>query len=160
MIKKIYIDMDGVLADFDKMKELIAKDRPEILDDKEGLWEVVNSIEHFYYDLPLCPWANELMGFLQYLDVPLCILTALPRRREIKNAEPDKRLWVKDFVDRNIEFRIGPYAIDKQNHCQGPGDVLIDDNAQNIAQWNAKGGHGILFTGDIQACFRQVSALS
>jgi hypothetical protein len=143
-IRKIFIDMDGVLADFDGWKNQIALTRPEVMDDKEGLWEVALSVSHFYYMLDPMPEALEMMEYLEGLNIPLAILTALPRRREIPYAEEDKREWIKDFINPTMEFRIGPYAIDKQNHCE-PGFVLIDDNEKNIAQWNARGGIGIFY---------------
>lgn len=143
-IRKIFIDMDGVLADFDAWKRTVQAERPEVNDD-ETLWEVVKDYDHFYLHLPVCPDAPALMQYLRSLDTPLCILTALPRRRVIPNSAEDKEAWIRKHIDPSIEFRIGPYAVDKQNHCEGEGHVLIDDSRLNIPQWNAKGGHGILF---------------
>jgi 5'(3')-deoxyribonucleotidase len=142
-IVKIYIDCDGVLADFDGWKAEIAKTRPEVNDDTKGLWSVVKDEDHFYLNLPMLPDAQELMSFLRETEIPLAILTALPRRNTVPDAESDKRTWIKKYIDPSIEFNIGPFAIDKQNFAK-PGRVLIDDNDKNIAQWNAKGGIGIL----------------
>jgi 5'(3')-deoxyribonucleotidase len=59
-------------------------------------------------------------------------------------AEQHKREWLANYYPHLLDnFNIGPYAIDKQNHCK-VGDILIDDSAMNISQWCAKGGVGIL----------------
>lgn len=143
-IEKIYIDMDGVLADFDRWKDERAKTDPRVLDDKT-LWDAVKEVPHFYATLEPMPEAFILMDYLRGLNVPLAILTALPRRSSIPEAEQDKADWVKRHIG-NIEFNVGPYAIDKQRLSR-PGHVLIDDNEKNIAQWNAKGGTAIFYEG-------------
>ena len=74
------------------------------------------------------------------------VLTALPKLGRVPNAEQHKREWVeKHFPELLENFRIGPYAEDKQHHYQ-EGDILIDDSTMNIPQWLAKGGCGILHT--------------
>ena len=145
-IEKIFIDMDGVLADFDGWKAEAAKTHPEILTDKEELWKEVSGIDHFYWNLPLMPYALDLMKYLRSLQVPLAILTAIPRRRSVPQATHDKIEWIKAYIDSNLEFHIGPFAQDKQRFS-GPGRVLIDDNEKNIAQWNSRGGRGVLYRG-------------
>ena len=142
MIRKVYVDMDGVLVNFNKKKFELAVDHPEILDDHKGLWEVIDTIPHFFSTLEPMEDAFALMGYLESLRVPIAILTALPRRKEIRDAEEDKRSWVHKYFG-NMEFHIGPYAVNKQEFCE-PGFVLIDDSRLNIPQWNARGGFGIL----------------
>lgn len=145
-IKRVYIDCDGVLADFDGWKAAI----PGLTD--ANLWEEVKKIPHFYRTLRLMPEATLLMEYLRGLDIPLAILTAIPRRDTIPDAEQDKREWVeKNFGP--MEFHIGPYAVNKQQFA-GPGLVLIDDSKLNIQQWRAKGGIGILYTG-FMPCYDQ-----
>ena len=149
MVDKIYIDLDGVLADFDKWKNEAAKYHPQILTDKSELWIDAAATDRLYYHLDLMPDAATLMLYLESLGIPLAILTAIPRRKTVPTAEADKREWVKENIG-DIEFHIGPFSQDKQRFS-GPGKVLIDDKKLNIDQWNAKGGDGILFTGANQA---------
>ena len=138
--KKIYIDMDGVLADFDLWKDA----HPEITDDP-SLWKAVSQISHFYGTLKPMPEAHRLMDYLQSLHIPLAILTGIPRRATVPDAEQDKAEWVlKNFG--HIEFHIGPFSQDKQNWSV-PGLILIDDKPINIQQWEAKGGKGFLYEG-------------
>ena len=113
-ISKIFIDMDGVLADFDLWKDA----QPEITDDP-SLWKAVSQISHFYGTLKPMPEAHRLMDYLQSLHIPLAILTGIPRKTSIPTAEQDKAEWMlKNFG--HMEFNIGPYSQDKQN-WSGPG---------------------------------------
>jgi 5'(3')-deoxyribonucleotidase len=141
-ISKIFIDMDGVLADFDLWKDA----QPEITDDP-SLWKAVSQISHFYGTLKPMPEAHRLMDYLQSLHIPLAILTGIPRKTSIPTAEQDKAEWMlKNFG--HMEFNIGPYSQDKQNWSgPGPGLILIDDKPINIQQWEAKGGKGFLYEG-------------
>jgi hypothetical protein len=143
-IKKIYIDLDGVLADFDKWKLELAKTYPIILTDKHEFWKRASRVNKLYLNLEPMPDANNLMFYLSNLGIPLAILTALPMKRSIPSAEKDKRTWVKLYIG-DIEFNVGPYARDKQNFS-GEGLLLIDDKEQNIIDWENKGGIGILYT--------------
>ena len=138
-ISAIYIDQDGVLAHFDKWKDA----QPGIT--RETLWDEVKKIPHFYSTLEVMPEAHRLMSYLQSLHIPLAILTGIPRRATVPDAEQDKAEWIlKNFG--HIEFHIGPFAQDKQN-WSGPGMVLIDDKPINIQQWEQKGGKGFLYEG-------------
>jgi 5'(3')-deoxyribonucleotidase len=144
-VKKIYIDMDGVLADFDGWKLEYAKTHPEILTSKDEFWRKASKVDRLYYNLKPMPEAKQLMTYLQSLNIPLAILTALPRKSSIPSAEADKQQWVRENLG-DIEFNVGPYAKNKQRFS-GAGLMLIDDKIENVQEWEAKGGIGILYTG-------------
>lgn len=143
MINKIYIDLDGVLADFDGWMASI----PDLTD--ANLWQYMAANEpHAYAKLKPMEDAFVLMEYLQGLDISLSILTAIPRRSSIPDAEQDKKDWVKRYLG-DIEFHIGPFARDKQRFS-GPGKILIDDKESNIQQWESKGGKGFLYRNFLQ----------
>ena len=144
MIEKIYIDCDGVLANFDKRKAEVEKVHPEMANSTKEFWNALASVDRLYYHMEMMPDASALMMYLESLDVPLAILTAIPLPKTIPTAEADKKAWVRENIGP-IEFHIGPFAKDKQRFSK-PGMVLIDDNTKNIDEWNAKGGYGILHT--------------
>ena len=104
-----------------------------------------------------------LMDYLRSLQIPLAILTALPRRGSVPDAEADKAAWILQHFGP-MEFNVGPYAIDKQNFSR-PGYVLIDDNEKNIAQWNARGGTAFFYDGfmglydDMERLMRQTRGI-
>ena len=47
-------------------------------------------------------------------------------------------------------MNVGPYAKNKQRFS-GAGLMLIDDKLENVQEWTAKGGIGILYTNFNQA---------
>lgn len=151
---KVYCDLDGVLADFDRVKRRHLSKEAQTNDNK--MWEEIADFRNFYRELPAMKGANSLWSAIQ-LAAPLrAILTAIPRKKTMPEAEADKRHWCNVemldsvFNGEVVEVLIGPHSKDKQNHCK-PGDILIDDRADNIEQWEAKGGIGILHDGDVDA---------
>lgn len=150
MVRKIFFDMDGVLADFNRgIKELCGlsplcqemKDKEE----DEKMWAAVGGIEHFYDHLELMPDAEEMFRLLYEKYGSCCeILTAIPKaKRNIANAGEDKIRWVRRLLSEDIPVHI-VYKEEKKNYCTGKDCILIDDYARNIKEWEAFGGTGIL----------------
>ena len=136
----IFVDLDGVLANFDKLCfELMGCKRHE--PHSNEIWPVLTKHQDFFKCLEQIPDAMILWDAIKHLN-PI-ILTAIPRANTFPTAEEDKREWVKKYLGPEVEFRTGPYARDKANHCKGPKDVLIDDNPLNICQWHKAGGIAI-----------------
>ena len=153
MIVKIYLDLDGVLADFDSWRESVARRNPAALTDDDLMWEEARRVDHFYLNLPLMPNARAFVGAVLETGIPVEVLTALPKKRRIEHAEEDKREYMRrhfcEPLGADIPFNIGPFSEDKQDWAR-PGHVLIDDRRLNIVQWISKGGTGILFRDAIQ----------
>ena len=150
----IYLDLDGVLADFDKFvlthlgRTFDHKSGPQ---DKE-MWDYLKSVPNFYLQLEPTPYAQDLVELSYQNSADVQVLTAIPRRASIPSAEQDKIDWVKKvFHSMNLKVNIGPYSADKWKHAK-PGDILIDDRIDNIQDWVTKGqGVGILHKyGDYQ----------
>ena len=138
-IRAIYIDLDGVLADFDGWKNTVPGG-----EDDSVMWAAAAKIEHFYDTLKPMPDAHLLMEYLRGLQVPLVVLTGLPRKTTMPTAEADKHKWLKRHFGE-MEFH-ACLAVQKQR-MSGPGLILIDDKPINIEQWEAKGGKGFLYEG-------------
>ena len=147
MNKRIYLDMDGVLADWNTGVEGILgyrrKDANANYNPKD--WEKVRQHQRMYKNLPLMPDANRLANtarkFRDQLGWELLILTAIPKDNDFKWAFWDKFVWAnKYFPDIPVHF--GPFAKDKQKHCN-PGDILVDDRKSNCDEWKEKGGIAI-----------------
>lgn len=150
MIKKIYFDMDGVLADFNRgVKELCGIEPLDQANktekDDDIMWEAIKNVEHFYDKLELMPGALEMFKQLgEMYDVE--ILSGIPKpRRGILNAGEDKTAWVHRLLSQDLTVNI-VYREEKKNYATGPDCILIDDLKKNIDEWNACGGTGILFT--------------
>ena len=149
-IEKIYFDMDGVLADFDRgVRELCgmeALDQGTRTPEQDGImWEAIRKIDHFYDRLELMPGAKEMFDavYVKYGD--RCeILTGIPKeKRGIVTAAEDKISWMKRILSDRIKVNIC-YRAEKILKCTGPETVLIDDLKKNIDEWQGKDGTGIL----------------
>ena len=149
-IKKIYFDMDCVLADFYRGVEELCGINIEELDKvpemrDEKMWDAIREIDHFYDKLEIMEDAREMfeMVFEKYGD-RVEILSAIPKpKRRIQNAKEDKILWIRRLFDENIVINI-VYTEEKKDYCLGEGYILIDDNEKTINSWNEKGGLGIV----------------
>lgn len=148
---KIYLDLDQTLTAFDKrIVELLGKKLSEFPRSRMG-WDALGKhLDTLFLDLEPLPDAKILVDSVYTLASEygylVGVLTAIPKVIEVPLVVEHKKLWLaKHFPQLLEDFNIGPYAVDKQNHCN-PGDILIDDSHLNIPQWNAKGGYGILHT--------------
>jgi 5'(3')-deoxyribonucleotidase len=136
---KIFVDLDGVLADFDsKARELVG---PSYISGSKDVWKVLDKHPDFFRDLKLMPDASRLLVFLKLMFIDIEILTAVPQNGKMPQARVDKMAWVNDKLG---DYKVNTcFAVDKQMYCTKPGMVLIDDNVKNIAQWGSRGGIGI-----------------
>lgn len=151
-VEKIYFDMDGVLADFERgVKEICgltppsqnAKHHKPGEDDE--MWEAIKACPHFYDYLELMPGAKAMFDAVYEKYGDRCeILTGIPKpRREIVNAASDKKVWVKRLLSEEVVVNI-VFREEKPKYCHGEGCVLIDDMERNIRDWKALGGTGIV----------------
>ena len=148
-IKKIYFDMDCVLADFKKgVNELCGIPVPEqgkatdAEDDK--MWDAIKAVDHFYDRLDPMPGAVEMFQELSS-RYECAILSAPPKpKRGILTAKDDKISWVRRILSDTMEINIVPKE-EKQLKAEGPEYVLIDDMPKNIEAWGKAGGTGIRF---------------
>lgn len=142
---KIYVDLDGVLADYDtRANEMLGTDNHykfEFIWGADEYWKRLHAPGNFFSTLGLMPGALWLWGSLD--GHKRAILTALPRTNP-ERADCQKRQWVKDRIDWSATV-ITCNTPDKPNYCQ-PGDILIDDRAINRDAWIAKGGTYIIHT--------------
>lgn len=132
---RIFVDMDGVLADFDSGYERLCG-RP-IAQNKWGRyevdWEKVRATPLFFHRLPMMPDAPELLDGLGH---PYTILTAVPQ--EIDVARNEKIYWAHSHIHPEQPV-ICCRARDKCKHGE-PGDVLIDDYVKYADLWRDMGG--------------------
>ena len=133
--RTLYLDCDGVLADFDAgARKLLGMD-PVPFQQKHGagrFWARIASAPDFYGTLPLMLGAMELFEAVRHLE-PV-ILTGLPRGNW---AAPQKVRWAaQHFPGTRI---ITCMAVDKRKHC-AQGDVLVDDTLKYRDLWEGAGG--------------------
>lgn len=147
-IEKLFIDMDGVLVDFNGgvAKEFgvdLSKNYNWHFDYKElfGLTrdEFWHSIERdeFWANLEPLPWAHEMLKMLEPYEP--CILTT-----PAMCTASGKQRWIKNYLPRY--WNTGRYLIGPAKaYCASPGAVLIDDKEQNVLDFREAGGQAVLF---------------
>ena len=151
-VEKIYFDMDGVLADFERgVREICGVIPPDQNakshkpGDDDEMWEKIKATKHFYDYLELMPGAKEMFDLLYNKYGDKCeILTGIPKpKRGIEIAGEDKITWTHRLLAKDIKVNI-VFREEKPQYCTGPGCILIDDMQRNIRDWNAMGGTGIV----------------
>jgi 5'(3')-deoxyribonucleotidase len=159
----IYLDMDGVVSDFDGYAEPIVGFRTPggVRYDQEG-WALISANQRVYRDLPEMPDADRLVREVCQLakdkDMDVRFLTAIPRQNDVPWVHWDKINWINQRWP-GIPVFFGPYSNDKHVHCKSPDDVLIDDRPSNIDEWRAAGGKAILHEGDVIATLFELRSL-
>ena len=139
---KICLDMDGVLADFDKLAiKMFDGVDPEVFDiiyGQEKFWKVLNSNPNFFRNLEPMEDAYDLYEAVKHLNA--VIITGIPQNMD--KYDNQKVEWarkyfpdIKQVICCKAKFKCD-YAIE--------GDVLIDDRSIYIKNWVKAGGYYIL----------------
>lgn len=132
---QLYLDCDGVLADFERGAIDLLGMPPRQFEKRYGLptlWKRIAAHGDFYGTLPLMPDAMTLFEAVRSLD-PI-ILTGLPRGNW---AAPQKVRWAAEhFPGTRI---ITCLAADKRKHAR-EGDILVDDTLKYRDLWTGAGG--------------------
>ena len=137
---RLYLDLDGVMADFDRhFPEVFGVDHRSLADD--ALWERINSQPSFFRDLPVCDGAIAFFDRVSY-SKPI-ILTACPRTN-YQHVARQKRAWVREHLSPHCTVLPVMGGSNKPLFMHEPGDILIDDFERNIRAWEEEGGVGIL----------------
>ena len=133
--RQIYLDCDGVLADFETAARAIfgmSSDEFEARHGDEAFWRTLACADGFFEHLELMPDAMTLYDAVR--DKAPIILTGTPHGDW---AEPQKLRWSqRHFPGVPV---IATLAALKREHC-APGDVLVDDRDQHRGPWEGAGG--------------------
>ena len=134
-MRQLYLDCDGVLADFDKGATAVLGLPPDPFQKRHGpvrFWRKLAAAPDFYFGLPLMPDAMELFDAVKHLH-PV-ILTGLPRGNW---AADQKVRWAAEYFPGTKI--ITTMARDKRDHAR-EGDVLVDDQIKHRHLWEEAGG--------------------
>jgi len=138
----LYLDMDGVLADFNKeytrydpLKEDRKKFRSAVLE------------HHIFEKLDFMPDTQELLNHVSKLrDVNIEILTSMGTH-EAMQGDAAKSQKIKWLNEKNIPYRANfSRSKEEKSKWATPTAILIDDSVGCIAPFIEAGGHGILHT--------------
>ena len=146
----IYLDMDGVVADFDKRFIDLSGMLPQAYVDKNGLnafWDLIDEKHKvaFWRGIELMPGAEKLVNFVS--KYPYEMLTAPSIK---KQSIIGKGLWIKDKTGTLYPSKPKvTYRPAKLKHTVKPNltkyDILIDDKKSTIDRWNNAGGTAIFY---------------
>lgn len=141
-IDKIYVDMDGVIADFERRyTKLYGK-----ISEEQRRSEFRNNFKNFieteqFATLELMPDARQLITALDKIDIPKEILSSTAYQEVYETISMQKARWL---ATHNIPW--------KQNFVPGkahkykwatPNSIIIDDTLSVIYDWNKAGGIAI-----------------
>lgn len=140
-----YCDLDGVLADFKGAAERLLgkKIGPDSIKGPE--WKIINATEDFWMTLEFFKSGRKLWNHIRKQD-PF-ILSALPKSNRAW-AHDGKMAWIGRHLKVSRDKILLVNREDKKKFAMDAGknrpNLLIDDTAKNIKEWEAAGGIGIL----------------
>jgi len=138
----LYLDMDGVLCNFDKAYRSL---RTHAADGKRFRSAVMDF--HIFEDLEFMPDAQELLTYVSKLElINIEILTSMGTFdvQQGNAAQRQKQKWLDKW---NIPYKAN-FVRSKEEKSNFAHDraILVDDSPGCIDPFSAKGGHGILHT--------------
>ena len=148
----VYLDMDGVLADFfggvekmygvDHWKQLTSDKTKDLK--KEVIDRITGT--DFFATLPKFDSADELINMVKKFTGGKFSINTSPLRGDNENSGKYKKVWISNNIEQPDEIvvtgRKESYAKDK---ASGTPNILIDDRPINIQRWQDAGGYGILY---------------
>jgi 5'(3')-deoxyribonucleotidase len=152
---KCFLDMDGVLVDFDSIAMKYFNTTEDELkrcgwNPGGGWWNQYCDVtyehlseleEDFWATLPKTQWCDQVIEIIENKFGPqnICILsTPVPNRGCLSG----KYLWIENWYPKYLkQMLIGR----PKYFCSGSYKVLIDDDDENIQEFESEGGRGILF---------------
>ena len=149
---EVYLDMDGVIADFFAEYAKLAgiesgnyRDIPPAKVDPT-LDKMVGT--NFFFRLPKFPTADALVDMIvkTFGHYHIC---SSPLRGDYEGSEKYKTMWIrKNLKTQPKSILITPNKAKYAVQADGTPNILIDDRGSNITAWEAKGGVGIKYQAD------------
>ena len=149
---EVYLDMDGVLADFFTEYAKLAgiesgnyRDIPPAKTDPT-LQKMVGT--DFFARLPKLRNADQLVSMIVKLYGHYHICSS-PLRGDYENSEAQKKVWIQKHLNpQPKDIVITPNKAKWAKQADGTPNILIDDRGSNISAWEAAGGIGIKYQAD------------
>ena len=148
----VYLDMDGVLADFfggvekmygvehwkqltnDKTKDL----KKEVIDRITGT--------DFFATLPKFNSADALIDMVKKFTGGKFSINTSPLRGDNENSAKYKKTWISNNIEKPDDIVVtGRKESYAKDNGTGVPNILIDDRPVNIQRWQDAGGYGILY---------------
>ena len=141
---EVYVDMDGVLADFfSDWNRMVGVGHWKEIEDPEAALDMIRNHPTFWIDLKPLSNAPRLLGAIKKFAGKYDICTS-PLGKD-PNCEPQKREWVQKYLSAFSpdEVHVTHNKPQFAKQADGTPNILIDDFGKNIRAWEAAGGIGI-----------------
>ena len=151
-IAKIFVDMDGVLADFNGSFDILNGLKGQTAREYElthgtvALWEKIYSVPNFFLDMRPFDHTTDLWSLCSFVSDQVVVLST-PSRTNSPICMLQKRQWLDKHIGKDVgaifdaaKYRYAEFA-----------RILIDDSPKKIKAWEEAGGIGHLFT-DYDSC--------
>ncbi len=147
----IFIDMDGVLADFD----LHARNHGKYDSNGKVKWDELD--EKWWKTMPACDGAKDFYDEVKDMDAGILKFLSAPVPRA--DSFVGKVEWIQSFLPERGNFALLDLILcpKRDKHClAAPNRILIDDSEKNIKEWQEAGGIGILHKGDFAETLKEL----
>lgn len=155
----LFLDLDGVIVDFNKKLHEIGWDENQLKNNKEyydAFWKyLIKATEKgfkFWSHMEPMPGADILWSHIKKYN-PIILSSA----GHVKAAHEQKRYWVHKFLGPHVQAIITDGSEEKSKYAT-PSSILIDDREKSLGPWRAKGGIGILYT-DPQSAIKELEEI-
>ena len=147
---KIYVDMDGVVADFEQRFRDLSGMGPREFEEKYGkdaFWDFIDEGENklkFWVGIPQMSDAKQLIDFVSKYDYEMLTAPSIKKQSLL-----GKGLWMINQTKNGLfpsKPKVNYKSAKNKKDFAAPNHILIDDREDTINSWNAAGGIGILHT--------------
>lgn len=144
---KVYLDMDGVIADFFAEAVKHSDDsargwRNMEFRDADRVLKRVRNTPDFFLNIPAFPMANTLVQSIVNITGE-CRIMSSPLAG-YPSCEEEKAAW----LDVNIRYDFDEVVFTESKYKYAEGNILIDDYGWNVRKWESHGGYGIKWQAD------------
>jgi hypothetical protein len=143
---KLYVDLDGVMANLEKFVfELTGHWLTDNDQTDQHAWEQFHALEKggrpSYSAFEMMPDAQELWDYVKKYKPTILTATG----PEYEHATKEKTSWVQKHLSGHGDIITVNRSRKKAKHAT-PTSILIDDRMVSIGPWTNAGGIGILHT--------------
>jgi hypothetical protein len=143
-VSVIYLDMDGVIADFVKRYKEMYHMEPKEAEKKKEFNKFFDEFikTNQFATLEKMPGADIGLEFLRKSPVPTHILSSTANEERYDDISKQKMIWLQTH---GITFN--PVFVPGKKHkykYAAPDRIIIDDTESVINDWKKAGGIGIL----------------